>query len=374
MNLFNKSKVKAGKQTGEQKKDERLFSSVGTTWKKLNSMSPKQAYTWGGIGISVFLFLLMLGSMASSTAEKEDFDDYQTHRYDLVNMPFSSDEAEEYLLASRYPDLQVPTGEGLYTAEEKQERQQEDAAQASTKAGTAGRRNRSTRRDQRNIGSSNGYRAGGGSSGGTTKVEKMGSANLKGGKGSGINSTFGATGDFSNFKNQDKGKEQNNLPETRGSGDARKALFQTAMGSRLATANQDSKMLDAKKALLGSKVDGDGAYLADSAGTNLTGAGDLSLSDIPSTPDLSGLQDKINEAAKKADKDNKKEDDHPWRDFFMELGKMGFQMCMGTLMNNWSYNSQLNKYLKAGGNIDNFRPTNAGGGNMGGGGSTSTSK
>ena len=68
-NLFNKSKVRAGKQNNEDKKTvaaagtngpkktspQTPFASWGKTWAKLNKMDRKQAYTWGAVAVVVLV-------------------------------------------------------------------------------------------------------------------------------------------------------------------------------------------------------------------------------------------------------------------------------------------------------------------------------
>ncbi|MBO7238282.1 MAG: hypothetical protein J6U96_03200, partial [Elusimicrobiaceae bacterium] len=132
MSLFDKkSKVLAGKDS-EQKPSQKksLFASLRAKWNKLNSMEQRQAYTYGAIGLAVLILLFVFGAVMSSSAGKEDFSDFETRGYDLAAMPFSTDEAEQYLLAAKYPDMQGQITDGLYSPEEKEERQQEDAEQA----------------------------------------------------------------------------------------------------------------------------------------------------------------------------------------------------------------------------------------------------
>ena len=102
-NLFNKSKVRAGKQNNEKKKPvaaaagkdgqnkkQSPFAALGKTWAKLNNMDRKQAYTWGAIAVVVLVALFTLGS-AMGSASDDDFYDFETRGYDLANMPFSFD-------------------------------------------------------------------------------------------------------------------------------------------------------------------------------------------------------------------------------------------------------------------------------------------
>ena len=130
-NLFNKgAKVRAGKQTKEQEKKTvsaaatgsktaPKFASLQNAFKKLNKMDRKQAYTWGAVAMVVFVGLLVLGTAMGSNGE-EDFTDFETRGYDLASMPFSTDEAEKYLLASKYPDMKESQAFGLYSKEDKE--------------------------------------------------------------------------------------------------------------------------------------------------------------------------------------------------------------------------------------------------------------
>ncbi len=313
-NLFDKSKVKAGKQTQvpadkvPQKKQSPLAALSGS-WSKLNSMNRKQAYTWGAVAVVGLVALLMLGSLAGSS-QKDNFEEFESRGYDLANMPFSSDEAEQYLLASKYPDMQGEQVSGLYSPQEKAERQAEDAAEAAEAdedrprhgdSGSYGRQNRSY---------GNSYSGGGrGGSGGRTQVNRLNSANLKGASGSGMSGSFGPTGDFSNFRSQDKGSDK--APRSLGGQDARKALFQAAVGSRAAAGQKENKLLNAKKAMMGGNVEGSQAFMNDSGAVDLTNAKGLNLD--PNAPvtsaDLSGLDDAIKQKADEKKKEEQKEEE-----------------------------------------------------------------
>ena len=77
----------------------------GNVFQKLNQMDRKQAYTLGAIVLVCFVALTTLASFMGN-ADESSFEDYNTRGYDLAQMPFLNDEAEEYLLASKYPDMQ----------------------------------------------------------------------------------------------------------------------------------------------------------------------------------------------------------------------------------------------------------------------------
>ena len=145
-NLFNKGpKVRAGKPTQEEKKkpvvgmvggkSARPANVLGDAWKKLQKMDRKQAYTFGGIAVVALVALISIASMGGQ--DPEDFNDFETRGYDLANMPFSTDEAEQYLLASKYPDMNDKSHAGLYSKSEKEARQAEDAAEAHGGSGDA---------------------------------------------------------------------------------------------------------------------------------------------------------------------------------------------------------------------------------------------
>ncbi|MBR3632563.1 MAG: hypothetical protein IKN49_05860 [Elusimicrobiaceae bacterium] len=338
LKLFQKkSKVKEGKQTQadanaqtQQKKKEAPLAAFGKTWKKLNSMDRKQAYTWGAVILVGVIGLLILASAASG--EKDDFSDFETRGYDLANMPFSSDEAEQYLLASKYPDMEEGNkGMGLYSAEEKEARQEEDAEQAEldTSASSSASEYVPGR-----------YYGGGGSGRGTgarTQVGSLGSASIKGASGSGLSSKFGPSGDFSNFRSQNKGSDR--APGRLHGGDARTALRQTAMASRAAAGLKNDKMLNAKKALMGGNVEGSKAFMDDSGAVNLGEAAGLDLdTNAPtSSADLSGLDQGLNDAKDKGQKDGSDNDDekNEWEEFAIEFLKkaidFGLQLAEGAV-------------------------------------------
>ena len=93
----------------------------GNVFQKINKMDKKQAYTWGAIVIVCFIALITLASFMGD-ADDTSFDGLNTRGYDLAQMPFINDEAEEYLLASKYPDMQGNNSTMLYTSAEKEAR------------------------------------------------------------------------------------------------------------------------------------------------------------------------------------------------------------------------------------------------------------
>ena len=331
-NLFNKSKVRAGKQNNEEKKPvaaaagkdgqnkkQSPFAALGKTWAKLNNMDRKQAYTWGAIAVVVLVALFTLGS-AMGSASDDDFYDFETRGYDLANMPFSSDEAEQYLLASKYPDMQDTGVTGLYSQSEKEARQAEDAeeaAQLDTSVDSTASEYIPGR-----------YYGGGAGAVSPTQVGSLNSASLRSASGSGVSGTFGPSGDFSNFRSQDKGSDTFSA-QGRGSGNARKALYQSAVGSRAAAGQKDSRLLNAKKAMMGGNVKGSDAFLSDSGAVDLSKAGGLNLD--PNAPVSSvdpglfndALDNANNEAQEEAAEE---EEDKFWRDLAGQLIKMGGEL------------------------------------------------
>ncbi len=306
-NLFpKKPKVKLGKKSqmaAEDKKRQSPLAGLAGTWKKLNSMDRKQAYTFGAIGIVALIGLMLLGSAAGS--KDEDFADFETRGYDLANMPFSSDEAEQYLLASKYPDMQDSGAIGLYSEEEKAERQAEDMENEDEDYSSGGYSAGSA---------AGGYYGGSGSRGGrggSTAIGRLNNANIQRSRGSGMSGSFGPSGDFSNFRSQNKG---NDKFQGRGSGNARTALRQTAMGSRAAAGLKDNKLANAKKAMMGGNIEGSKAFMDDSGAVNLAEAKGLNLD--PNAPissaDMSGLDDALQNANKEATKKEQEQEEKKW--------------------------------------------------------------
>ena len=333
----------------------------GNVFQKINKMDRKQAYTIGAIVLVCFVALLTLASFLGN-ADDSSFEDYNTRGYDLAQMPFLNDEAEEYLLASKYPDMQGNNSTMLYSAEEEKERQEEDAAAAEE----AGEEDTASLAGE-SAGASGGYSGYGGYRGGgrtaaPTQVGKLGSASMGTASGSGVNATWGSPGgDFSPYKSQEKGSE---TPVQFKNQDARRALSQFSQGSRAAAGFRDSKSANAKKALMGGYVQGSEAFT--DKGVDLSKTGGLAID--PNAPvssaDLSNLDDKVAEAAKDA-KDKKEEfekgDGLSWLeklgqqlvsglvDKVIEAGGNALEQQMGTWMANMNANSafhkEINKYV-----------------------------
>ena len=352
-NLFNKNKVRAGKQNNNEDKkpagaaaanaaaskakQQAPFAALGKTWAKLNNMDRKQAYTWGAIAVVVLVVLLTLGS-AMGSGDSEDFYEFETRGYDLANMPFSSDEAEQYLLASKYPDMQNTQAPGLYSSKDKEERQAEDAADEAAQLESV-----SSSASEYVPGR---YYGGGGSSGprGTTKVGSLNSASLKSASGSGVSGTFGPSGDFSNFKRQNQATEQGTATGP-GDGNARKALFQMAVGSRTAAGVKDDRLLNAKKALMGGNIKGSDAFLSDSGAVDLSKAGGLNLDENApiSSMDPKDFNDALEDAKEEAEDDALEDEEDTWfRDLMRDLAQQAVKDLLS-----WGLNSVKDSYQEA---------------------------
>lgn len=271
----------------------------GNVFQKINTMDKKQAYTWGAVVVVCIIALITLASFLGD-AEDTSFDGFDTRGYDLAQMPFVNDEAEEYLLASKYPDMQNNGAAMLYSQEEKEARQEADAeAEASEESA-----------DSDSAYSSGGYtsrgysgRGGGAGGGSPTQVGSLGSASMGRAGGSGVSSTFGAPrGDFSPYKSQEKGSEiQYQLKNA----DAQKALSQFARSSRAAAGLKDNRNANAKRALMGGGIKGSEAFT--DSGVDMSKASGLNLdTNAPvSSADLSNLDQAVSDAANKGGDDKK---------------------------------------------------------------------
>lgn len=304
----------------------------GNVFQKMQKMNKKQAYTIGGIVVALFIALLTLASFMGD-AEETSFDGMNTRGYDLAQMPFVNDEAEEYLLASRYPDMQGNNSTMLYSSSEKKDRQEEDAKQAEEKAAEDGAKEAQSGADSstgHGYGGRGGYSGGRGGAGTPTQVGQLGSASMGRSGGSGVSATWGAPrGDFSPYKSQDKGSE---IPTTQlKNQDAKRALAQFAQTSRAAAGLRDGKSANAKRALMGGRITGSEAFT--DSGVDLSKTGGLALdTNAPVTSaDLSNLGDKVSEQAKQAEK-KKEEEKQSLADRLMEQFLSGLvNMAMNSM-------------------------------------------
>ena len=289
----------------------------GNVFQKINGMDRKQAYTWGAVVVVAFIALLSLASYLGG-ADESSMEGFDAQGYDLAQLPFVNDEAEAYLLSSKYPDMQNNQSSLFYSPEEKEDRQEADAEEeddrepdinisaGDTDVSSVGRvneRGSSSRRYGRAV-----PRAGRG--GGATAIGQLGTVGgAAKASGSGNSYTWGSNprGDFRPFSNQDKGSGgMANLQNS----DAKKALSQFARGSSAAARLRDNKGANAKRAMMGGNIMGGEAF--GDNGVDLSKLGSLALdtnAPVPESVDLSDLSDKVDNAAQKAkeDNDNKEE-------------------------------------------------------------------
>ena len=279
---------------------------------KLNKMDRKQAYTIGAIAVVTIVALLMLVSAVSTN--DDSFEGMAARGYDLANMPFATDAAEQYLLAAKYPDMRENGSTLLYSAAEKQARQEEDAQAAEEEAVSADE-NMSEYEDNTSAaradnGGYSGYQGGGGRGhrgGGSTQVGQLSTAGIASAGGSGVSSTWGPTGDFRQFKgSEDRGNE---APVQLKTGNARQALAQFRQGSRATASFKENKMTGVRKAVIGGNVAGSDAFGKDGVDLSKLQSGGLTLdtSAPPTSADLDNLDEKVAEAAKKAEEKKKEE-------------------------------------------------------------------
>lgn len=270
----------------------------GNVFEKLNTMDRKKAYTIGAVVIVCFVALLTLASMMGE-ADDASFDGLNARGYDLAQMPFVNDEAEKYLLAAKYPDMKENGSTLLYSAEEKEARQEADAEGAEGDEESSGSESSMSSGEDDDAPTSRGYGGynGSGRTATPTEVKQLGTANMQSAQGSGIQGSWGAPrGDFSPYKDQNKGSE---IPQLK-KDDARKALYQFARGSRAAAGLKEGKAGNAKKALQGGNIQGSEAFT--DKGVDLSKAGGLALdTNAPQeSGDLSNLDKKVDDTARKA--------------------------------------------------------------------------
>ena len=293
---------------------------AGKVFKKLNHMDKKQAYTYGAIIIVALVALLTLASVAGSGPD-DSFDDLQGRGYDLAQMPFVNDEAEQFLLASKYPDMRNNNVNAIYSKEEKEARQAEDAQNEETQETASS--------GESSSGGYTGYSRGGGSGAARTPTQ-IGSFSPSGSmataSGGNTSATFGGTvrGDFSPFQREDKGKEAPFVDPK----NARQALARFNSASRSA-ARGANKARDSQKALFGSHVEGTGGF--DSNGVPLKGTGSGVNYEASDTPDLSGLDDTMQERAadarEKAQEQQLQQEESIWRMFGEAIFNAGLDLA-----------------------------------------------
>lgn len=303
-------------------------------FEKLNKMDRKQAYTIGAIAVVLVVALIMLISAATS-GDDDSFDGMNARGYDLAQMPFATDEAEKYLLANAYPDMQENGSTLLYSALEKEERQAEDTQNSEEESenteqegedsvGSADGGEDSYRNDSgRGYGGYSGRGYGGGSAGrGKTEIGQLTSASMASAGSSGVNATWGPSGDFHQFKGkEDRGSER---PAQLKTDDARRGLAQFRSGSLAAARMNENKMRNMGKAVFGGDIRGSEAFGKD--GVDLSklqnGGFTLDTSAPTTTTDLENLDKKVADAAKDAeDKKNEEDKREWWEDMLIDLAK-----------------------------------------------------
>ena len=281
----------------------------GNVFTKINQMDRKKAYTIGAVVVVCFIALITLASFMGD-ANEESFEGLNQRGYDLAQMPFVNDEAEQYLLAAKYPDMQGNNSTLLYSAEEKEARQEEDAEEAEGESFVDEDASPDFVEEDSSSSSSRGYSgrgySGRGGSSGPTTINQLGTASAAHASGSGVSGTFGAPrGDFSPYRKNEKGKETPVQPIQ--NQEARKALYQFARGSQAAAGLRDGKGANAKRALQGGNIQGSEAFTG--KGVDLSKLGGLTLdTNAPvSSSDFSNLDKDVAEGAQKSQEKKKEE-------------------------------------------------------------------
>lgn len=320
-------------------------------FEKLNKLNRKQAYTIGAIVVVLVVALILLISAATS-GDDDSFAGMNARGYDLAQMPFATDEAEKYLLANAYPDMQENGSTLLYSKQEKEQRQEEDAlneeGEGEEEEGNSESSSSSGNEDEYEYGSgsSRGYGSGGyggsGRGGSKTEIGTLSSSGMTRVDGSGVNSTWGPSGDFHQFKGrEDRGKEQ---PIQLKTDDARRSLAQFRSGSIAAARINENKMKNAGKALFGGDIKGSDAF-KDGVDLSKLAEGGLTLdTSAPSTTtDLNNLDKKVADAVKdKQDEKDKEDKKEWWEEMLIDLAKSSAKLIvdsfLGTAMDTLSAN------------------------------------
>ncbi len=107
-------------------KEKKLFGGFRQRWNELGLKKQRAVYTWLGILLSAGVVLYLALPLFETSSKPADLSGYETHNYDLDKMPFSTDEAEKYLVNTKYQDMQEPVTDGIYSQEERAQRQRED--------------------------------------------------------------------------------------------------------------------------------------------------------------------------------------------------------------------------------------------------------
>lgn len=295
---------------------------------KLNKMDRKQAYTIGAVVAVSVVALLML--VSASTSGDESFEGFSSRGYDLADMKFATDEAEQFLLANRYPDMQENGSTLLYSKQEKEERQAADEAAAQAEEWNE------TSPAQDDFSSQPGYTGysgagqGGRGRGRTpTEINRLNSANMASAGGSGVNSTWGPTGDFRQFK----GREDRGMGPNTPLAIARKreaAAFRTAS---LQANKSDKKLQAVGKSVQQLSVDGQNPTTTGPT-VDPTGGFQIGDGELPSTTDLDNVDKAVDDAAQKA-QDKPKDPDKKtswWEEMLQGLAKQAAGAVVDSLI------------------------------------------
>lgn len=269
--------------------------------KKLNHMDRKQAYTWGAVGVGVLVALFLLASFLGGA--DESFDGLQSRGYDLANSPFVTDEAEQFLLASKYPDMKDNNANALYSPMEKEERQAEDEQNEQTAEGET--TDSSAGYDSNSSGySSRGYSGRGGART-PTEIGQLGGASMTRASGAGISSTYGSPRVDTTPYARNNFHSEKMATVGANAGNGRRSLMQFASASQAGAKLKDNKAVNQKRALQGGEI----------AGANFKEDGTVDMSKVTSdmldtnAPQASGDLNNIDDAVASKGAEAKKQDD-----------------------------------------------------------------
>ncbi len=296
-------------------------------------MDRKQAYTIGAIAVVSIVALLMLIS-AMTSGEDGSFEGMKARGYDLANMPFATDEAEKYLLANAYPDMRENGSTLLYSAAEKEARQEADEAAAEGPDDSAVEDESSSAENDSYASRDSGYGGysgsgrGGRGGGSKTEIGQLGTANMAHSGGSGINSTYGPSGDFRQFKGREsRGNEQPSQLVIARNKEA--AAFRAA--SVQAARSKGGQMTAQRKAVMQLSADGQNPV---STAPTIGSTGGFQIEDgaLPTTTDLDNLDKQVADAAKKAEKQKQEEKRSWWEDMLIDLAKQAASSLVSAVM------------------------------------------
>ena len=347
-----KQQPQEGTQTSPESsaKEKKFFGAFSQRWNELGLKKQRAVYTWLGILLSAGVVLYLAIPLFETSSKPANLNGYETHNYDLGKMPFTTDEAEKYLVDTKYQDMQEPVTDGIYSQEERAQRQREDEQAAVYQREYM--RQQALAQQQAQADKLNpqveGYQPAGAVgpsvTGGTsaarakTKIEKMASANLAPAKGTGVGGLFGPSGNVSSSKDKTKKDENNDFgADEHGAADAKEALFRMATGSRAAAGLAGDKETNARKALAGGSVTGREAFIADSEGINLDSLDGQGLGLDPNAiqggANAEGLDERIQAAIHKSkdQKEKKKTEKEKWMDMIRDAVKNAFAQVFSVI-------------------------------------------